>query len=374
MMSRTLTLSRLLDGDSTLSTVGVPTLAAIIGGAIGLAAALALGAAVRRALGRTPDVQTVAARGRLPLRLTLTLIGVHIGLRYSTAASDWRTVADHAFTLGIIAGLTWLMAVVAQAVAELALSRFRMDVGDNRTARRLRTQVTLLRRIVVALIVVLGLGAALLTFPGARIAGAGVLGSAGLISIVAGLAAQSSLANIFAGLQLAFTDAIRVDDVVVVKEYWGRIDEITLTYVVVRVWDERSIILPSTYFTTTPFENWTRKNSLMLGTVELDLDWSVPMEAVRDRVQQALDATDRWDGRVNSVQVTDATGSHVRVRVLISAADSPTLWDLRCEVREGLVSWLQEQHPQALPRVRTEVAATPDRDQHAGAVVESESL
>ncbi|MTD13316.1 mechanosensitive ion channel [Nakamurella sp. YIM 132087] len=227
-----------------------------------------------------------------------------------------------------------------------------MSREGNRQIRRIRTQITLVRRIVVAALVVLGLGAALLTFPGARIAGAGVLTSAGLISIVAGLAAQSALANVFAGIQLAFTDAIRVDDVVVVEGRFGNIDEITLTYVVVRVWDERSLILPSTYFTTTPFENLTRQQAGMLGTVELDLDWTVPVDDVRARLREHLAGNSRWDERVGIVQVTDAVSSYVRVRILVSAADSPNLFDLRCDIREDLVLFLQQHHPAALPRLR----------------------
>ena len=193
---------------------------------------------------------------------------------------------------------------------DAALQRYRIDVADNRHARRVRTQVQVLRRITVAILVLCAIAAILLTFPSARALGASLLASAGLISIVAGLAAQSSLANVFAGLQLAFTDAIRVDDVVVVADEWGRIEEITLTYVVVHVWDDRRLILPSTYFTTTPFENWTRRAADLLGTVELDVDWEVPVEAMRAELTRLLQDTDLWDRRVGILQVTDAVGGH----------------------------------------------------------------
>jgi hypothetical protein len=206
-------------------------------------------------------------------------------------------------------------------------------------------------------LVVCAIAGILLTFPSARALGASLLASAGLISIVAGLAAQSSLANMFAGLQLAFTDAIRVDDVVVIDDEWGRIEEITLTYVVVHVWDDRRLILPSTYFTTTPFENWTRRAADLLGTVELDLDWDVPVEQMRAELVRLLDHTDLWDRRVGVLQVTDAVGGYVRVRALASAVDAPTLFDLRCYVREGLVAWLQDVAPQAIPRSRWEGTA-----------------
>jgi Mechanosensitive ion channel len=219
-----------------------------------------------------------------------------------------------------------------------------------------RTQLSLLRRLVVVMIAVLAGAAMLLTFPAARAAGASILASAGVISIVAGLAAQTSLANVFAGLQLAFTDAIRVDDVVVVQEEWGRIEEITLTYVVVHVWDDRRLVLPSTYFTTTPFQNWTRKESAVLGAVELDVDWSTPFDGMRAELDRLLGASPLWDRRVGVLQVTDAVGALVRVRVLVSAHDGPTLFDLRCQVREGLVVWLRREHEHALPRFRHEPA------------------
>ena len=212
----------------------------------------------------------------------------------------------------------------------------------------------MLRRLTVAAIITLVIATMLLTLPGARQAGATILASAGVLGIVAGLAAQSSLSNLFAGLQLAFTDAIRVDDVVVVEKEWGRIEEITLTYVVVHVWDDRRLILPSTYFTTTPFQNWTRKESAVLGAIDLDVDWRVPLDELRIELDRALRASELWDERVGILQVTDAVGSFVRLRVLVSGVDGPTVFDLRCEIREALVSYLQRSHAEALPRVRVE--------------------
>ena len=230
-------------------------------------------------------------------------------------------------------------------IETMVLTRYRVDVADNRRARRLRTQVILARRIGVALIVMVALGSMMLTFPAIQALGAGLLASAGVISIVAGLAAQTSLVNVFAGIQLAFTDAIRVDDVVVVQKEWGRIEEITLTYVVVHIWDDRRLILPSTYFTTTPFENWTRRQSEVMGTVEFDLDWRAPVEAMRAELKKVLADTPLWDKRVGILQITDATAGFVRVRILVSAADSASLFDLRCLIREELVLFLQQDHP-----------------------------
>ncbi|MEQ1735744.1 MAG: mechanosensitive ion channel domain-containing protein, partial [Rhodoglobus sp.] len=202
------------------------------------------------------------------------------------------------------------------------------------------------------IIAILTIGAILLTFPGAQALGASVLASAGLVSVVAGIAAQSALANVFAGMQLAFSDAIRVDDVVVVADEWGRIEEITLTYVVVTTWDQRRLVLPSTYFTTTPFENWTKSGSALFGGVELDLDWRVNTAGLRAELAKILDATELWDRRASNVQVTDATGGLVRVRVMVSAANAGALWDLRCLVREKVVAWSQTKAASALPRTR----------------------
>ncbi len=338
--------------------VVVPLLAVAGGVVAGYLLATLIGLVVQRAAPRSVLAADLSRRSRRPLRTTLLVVAVWVALRLSTDPADaWRPSVEHALLIALIIALTWLVGSLAFVLEDLALQRYRVDVKDNRHARRVRTQVQVLRRITVAVLVVIGIAAVLLTFPGARTIGASVFASAGLISIVAGLAAQSSLANVFAGLQLAFTDAIRVDDVVVVADEWGRIEEITLTYVVVHVWDDRRLILPSTYFTTTPFENWTRRAAELLGTVELDVDWEVPVEDMRAELTRLLSVTDLWDGRVGILQVTDAVGGVVRLRALASAVDAPTLFDLRCYVREGLVAWLQREAPQGLPRTRWETGA-----------------
>ncbi|WP_261560576.1 mechanosensitive ion channel domain-containing protein [Frankia tisae] len=301
-------------------------------------------------------VADLAHRGRRPVRLTLILVALLIGLG-ATHEQDWTEPAVHLCGILLIAGIGWCVTVLAFVFEELALARYRVDVVDNRHARRVRTQVTLMRRMTVAIISIIAGASMLMTIPSVRVAGASIFASAGVVGIVAGLAAQTSLANVFAGLQLAFTDAIRVDDVVVVEEEWGRIEEITLTYVVVHIWDDRRMILPSTYFTTTPFQNWTRKESAVLGAVELDLDWEVPLEEMRAEMHRVLEATDLWDQRVCVLQVTDAIEDHIRIRVLVSGKDGPTTFDLRCHVREALVLWLQRNHHRALPRTRIEFDA-----------------
>ena len=329
-----------------LTLVGVSLVALVI--------AVLVGMILRRVGRRWPVAVEASRRGRVPLQLLLVLIADHQVVAATTALGNWQETVLTILQLAIIATCGWLLAVFLFALESLTLARFRIDVADNRRARRVRTQVTLLRRLTVAVIITMVLASMLLTLPGARQAGATILASAGVIGIVAGLAAQSSLSNLFAGLQLAFTDAIRMDDVVVVESEWGRIEEITLTYVVVKIWDDRRMVLPSTYFTTTPFQNWTRKESAVLGSIDLDVDWRVPLADLRDELNRALDVSDIWDERVGILQVTDAVGSVVRLRVLVSGIDGPTVWDLRCEIREALVSYLQRAHPEALPTVRVE--------------------
>lgn len=344
-------------------TAAPPVVVLAIAGALIVALVVAeVIAAVVRAVGRrTWLAENLSRRARRPLRVVLVVAAVWVALRIVTdpppGGPTWRPGAEHVLLILLIVSVAWLVGALAFVVEDATAARYRTDVPDNRHARRVRTQVMILRRLTVAVLVLVAFAAVLLTFEGARAIGAGVLASAGVLSVVVGLAAQTSLANVFAGLQLAFTDAIRVDDVVVVDDEWGRIEEITMTYVVVHVWDDRRLILPSTYFTSTPFENWTRRAADLLGTVELDLDWQVPVAEMRAELTRLLGDSGLWDHRIGILQVTEATGGFVRVRALASAVDAPTLFDLRCEVREGLVDWLQRHHPEALPRTRWEQSA-----------------
>jgi small-conductance mechanosensitive channel len=350
----------------------MPFLAMTLAVAAGLVLSWLIRKTVLRLNRRRPELQSTSRVARLPLRLALCLIGVRIALALTTDDGGWRSAVDHLLLIALMGSLAWLAVAVLLIVEALVLSRYSVDVADNRRARRLRTQMILARRIAVALIVVLAVGSVMLTFPAIQALGAGLLASAGVISIVAGLAAQTSLVNVFAGMQLAFTDAIRVDDVVVVQKEWGRIEEITLTYVVVHIWDDRRLILPSTYFTTTPFENWTRRQSEVMGTVEFDLDWRAPVEDMRAELRSVLAGTDLWDERVGVLQITDATGGYVRVRILVSAADSAALFDLRCLIREAMVTFLQQGHPESLPHMRWEpVQPAPAREMPRQPAVES---
>lgn len=303
-------------------------------------------------------------RARVPFRLLLGVVVLWIAVALTLppeVTRDWVEVVNHTFLILTIAAGTWFCAALLVFVEDLGLVRYRVDVPDNRYARRVRTQVLVLRRLTVVAAVVIGLAAILLTFPVLQAAGASLLASAGIIGVIAGVAAQSSLANLFAGIQLAFSDAIRIDDVVVVEQQWGTIEEITLSYVVVHIWDDRRLVLPSTAFTTKPFENWTRQHSELLGAVEFDLDWRVSPSGMRAELNRILAATDLWDGRTGVLQVTDATQGWVRVRVLVTGRDAPTLFDLRCHVRERLIDWLQRYSDASLPRRRVEVVDPPDQ-------------
>ncbi|MEX1079943.1 MAG: mechanosensitive ion channel family protein [Homoserinimonas sp.] len=299
------------------------------------------------------------------VRIRLTVLLAVVALWVACALTEPRTEAywpglAHAFLIAVVLSAAWTLSAFASFGITRVMGRYKRDAGAAPEIRRMHTQLLVVRRLVAVLIAVIAVGAVLFTFPEVRAVGTSVLASAGIVSIVAGLAAQSTLGNLIAGIQVAFSDAVRVGDVVVVEGEWGRIGEITLSYVVVHIWDERRLVLPSTYFTTQPFESWTRKSDEVLGTVYLDLDWRVPIDEVRKHFQEVVEASDLWDRRVSNVLVTDARGGHLTVRLLVSAADSGDQWDLRCLVREQMVTWLQREHPDALPTTRVMMEAAAD--------------
>jgi hypothetical protein len=307
---------------------------------------------------RFPLATELSQTAHRPFRVIIIVYAIQQALRSGVHEFAGRATVLHGLVIAIIAAAAWLIGDLLLVLEDVALTRYRTDVPDNLKARRVRTQVVILRRVTIAAIVVVAFGAALMTFPEVRTLGTSVVASAGLISVVAALAAQSTLGNVFAGLQLAFSDAVRIDDVVVVEQEWGKVEELTLTYVAVKIWDDRRLILPTSYFTTKPFENWTRKGSEVLGTAEFDVDWSVPVEAMRAEMRKVCENTDLWDGRVCVLQVTDAVGGNVQLRALVSAHDAAALWDLRCLVREKLVTYLWEHRQDALPRLRAELEGT----------------
>lgn len=333
----------------------------LIGFVVAMAAALVAAtvvSALLRLVGRKRSWPTLLqTRVLRPFRTTLVVLALWIAglVTLDPRLDPLPGIVDYILMITTIAACGWLLASVVLFFVDLALSRHPIDMPDNRSQRRVRTQILIVRRVVIAVVVVLTLGAILLTIPGVEAIGTSLLASAGLLSVIAGVAAQSALANMFAGMQLAFSDAIRIDDVVVVEGEWGKIEEITLTSVVVHIWDDRRLVLPSTYFTTTPFQNWTRSDSRLLNTVLFDVDWSVDVDAVRGELDRVLGSTQLWDGRVGLIQVTDATGGKLQFRALVSAKDGPTMYDLQVLVRERLVAFIQHEHPGQLVVQRVRV-------------------
>jgi len=262
--------------------------------------------------------------------------------------------------LGLIAAVAWLVILFSEVVADLISSKYSVDVADNLTARRIQTQIQMLHRIVVIIVAIVSVAIMLMTFPAIRQIGTGLLASAGIAGIVVGMAMKNTLSSLIAGIQIAFTQPIRLEDVVVVEGEWGWIEEIEMTYVVVRIWDLRRLVLPLSYFLEHPFQNWTRRSADLLGSVFLYVDYSVPIEEVRKELRRIVGSTDKWKGDVCAVQMTDAGPQTVQLRALVDARDSGDAWDLRCYVREKLVQFVQEKYPHVLPRVRAELMSLPD--------------
>ena len=337
----------------------------IVGAFVGIVVSVLFSAIARKAFSKAATALSILARVRRPGHFTFAAWGAWAGLGIALVnphLSDWNgtsitTFLMHVLLIVALACLTWMAYAAAWVFEDAAKARQDSDQGRS---RRFETQAQVLRRLTQSIVVVVGTVAIIGTFEVARQAMTTVLASAGVISVIAGLAAQQTLGNVFAGLQLAFTDAIRVGDVVVAgeKKETGSVEEITLSYVVVRIWDERRLIIPCRYFTQTPFENWTRRAAAQLGTVELKLDWSAPMTLIRTKVEQLLTATDLWDGRTWGVQITDSDEYTVTVRVLVSAKNSGHLSDLRAYMREQLISWIVTEEPWARPAQRIEPRET----------------
>jgi len=257
-----------------------------------------------------------------------------------------------AASLALIGFTGFAFCQLAGTAENAVLLGYRVDVADNLATRKIQTQVRILRKIAVVVILLVTVACMLTVFDSVRSLGRSILASAGVAGIVIGIAAQKSLGTFLAGIQIAFTQPRRIDDVVIVEGEWGRIEEITLTYVVVAIWDLRRMVLPITYFLEKPFQNWTRASSALLGTVFLYLDYTAPVDAIRAELDRVLAASPRWDRKVKGLQVTDAKDRTIELRILASAANSSLQFDLRCEIREKLVAFLQREHPGCLPRLR----------------------
>jgi small-conductance mechanosensitive channel len=289
-------------------------------------------------------------------RLILPLIGLVLGTPTLAGTPALEAIVRDGTSLLLIGVAGYLLLDFVNASAALLLRQHRVDVDDNLRARSVHTQIVILKKVAGVVIAVFSVASMLMVFDSVRQFGASILASAGLAGLVIGFAAQRSIATLIAGFQLAVTQPIRVDDVVVVEGEWGRVEDITLTYVVVRIWDLRRLVLPVSYFIERPFQNWTRSSSDVLAAVAIYTDYTVPLEGLRECLTAILRQSPHWDGKVNVLQVTDAREHVVEIRALASAADASLAWDLRCEIREKLLGFLQEHHPAALPRLRVDLA------------------
>lgn len=346
-----------VDAVATATADVLAVLLRVGGGVVAGVVAAFVAVVVMRTLGRRRALYLETARlCRTPLYATAAAVGAFLGAQIARAqlGDDWRDPVLHTLVIAVIVSGTWLAARFLKAVEATVVGGVRAG-GDQGKANRVTTQAQILRRVTEVVVIICGAIGVIMTFPSARVAMASLVASAGLVSVIAGLAAQSTLGNVFAGLQLATTDAIRVDDTVEVSGQQGQIEEITLTYVVVRLWDERRLILPSTYFTGNPFTNWSRRTHQMLGAVTLEVDWRVPVAQMRAELSRIVAASPQWDGRACALLVTETSAQTVTVRATVSAANGDDVWALRCHVREELIAWLQREAPYALPRTRVEV-------------------
>jgi small-conductance mechanosensitive channel len=272
--------------------------------------------------------------------------------------SDVLGALEHAVGLGLIVSVGWVFILLSDVFADAVYARYRIDVTDNLAARRVRTQIHVLRRIFVVVVIVTT-AVILMTFPAIHQLGTGLLASAGLAGLVVGMAMKPTLSSLLAGLQIALTGPIRIDDVVIVQGEFGWIEEIETTYVIVRTWDLRRLVVPLSYFIENPFQNWTRRTADLLGTVFVYVDYSIPVEEVRQELHRILESSPLWDRKVWGLQVTNTSDRAVELRALMTAADAPKTWDLRCYVRESLVRFLQERYPENLPKIRADVHGVP---------------
>lgn len=357
-MSHALTLVRPLGG----LTVTAELAAAAVVGALVALAGLAAVARLSRSGGALE--QSIAIRARRPLLVLLPLLAMEVARSSFPPGSASLGIVPHVLTLLLIATVATLVVRLTYVVEDVVLPRLTGVGADNLRARRALTQIQVFRKVTVAGVILVALAVGLLTFSDVRALGATLLASAGVVGLVVGIAARPAATNVVAGFQLAITQPIRLDDVVVVEGEWGRIEEIALTYVIVRIWDQRALVVPIGYFAQTAFQNWTRTSADLLAHTVLYADFTLPVEQLRVQFREELRATPLWDGRVATLQVTEAGPTSMQLRLLASVRSAGDSWDLRCLLRERLLSWLVREHPECLPRTRWE--GTGPQDPPAG--------
>ena len=304
---------------------------------------------------RSPWVRSALDHVRKPSRILLPLFMVNLVLPSLELPPRLLELLTHATSLLFVAAIAYLLIRLIYVLRDFMLSCYDINARDNLSARKVYTQIQVIEKILLAVVIVATIAFMLMTFDRVRQIGVSILASAGIAGIIFGLAAQKSIGTLLAGLQIALTQPIRIDDVVIVEGEWGRVEDITLTYVVVRIWDLRRLVVPITYFIEKPFQNWTRSSSDILGTVFLYTDYSIPVEAVRAEMDRIVKASDLWDGKVCGLQVTDCKPDTLELRLLISASDASRAWNLRCLLREKIVDFVQRNFPESLPQVRARV-------------------
>lgn len=314
---------------------------------------------VRRLAAYSQMFKAMVERCDRPMQWLLPLVAIQIAMQGLPDELHGLSSVQHAMSVLIIVAGSWLITGAIRGVADGVIALHPASVADNLSARRVHTQTRVLSRIASTGVLIAGLAFVLMTFPRARQLGASLLASAGVAGLVVGLAARSVFSNLLAGLHIALAQPIRIDDAVIIEGEFGNIEEITATYVVVKLWDQRRLIVPLSWFTDHPFQNWTRSGSELLGSVLLWVDYSLPVERLRAEAKRLCEASPLWDRRVCSVAVTDTTEHSMQVRVLVSAANSGAAFDLRCVLREGLIAFIHREFPQALPRLRTELDRLP---------------
>lgn len=329
---------------------------AILAGAIAVALVVhfALFLVAERLLRRkgTNTESLLSKRAKKSTRLIFPLLALVLAAPLAPIPADLKSMLEHVLGLGVIASIGWAIIILTELAGNIIFARYSMDSPDNLSARRIRTQTQVLQRIATLTVSIVTVSVMLMTFPAVRHLGVSLLASAGLAGLIVGMAARSTLSNLIAGIQVALTQPIRIEDAVVLEGEWGWIEEINTTYVVVRLWDLRRLVVPLSYFIEKPFQNWTRTRADLLATAMIYVDYTAPVQELREELHRILESTELWDKRTWALQVTDATERTIQIRALMSARSGPAAFDLRCHVRERLVQFLREKYPLALPKQR----------------------
>lgn len=291
-----------------------------------------------------------------PTRLAICLAAVAFVLPLAPLSDELRDTLTHLFVVASIALIGWILIRAVDLTATRYLQRFRLDIEENFLARKHVTQVRVFKRVIDTLIIIVAVSTALMTFDSVRQYGVSLFASAGAAGLVVGLAARPLLSNLIAGVQIAITQPIRIEDAVIIENEWGWVEDIASTYVVIRLWDWRRMVVPLAYFIERPFQNWTRDAASLIGSIILHVDYAADVPRIRNRLEEAVKESKLWDGAIVNLQVVDTNVRTMELRALVSARNAPQAWDLRCEIREKLIAFLQKDMREALPRERADIS------------------